>query len=597
MWATGGAVIVAIAAGWFFILRENALSYTRAVDGALERSHTRAVILREFVDSTFSGISLALQSVDVRPDVAGVVLPQDRRVVPEILRRTARVLPVFLALGVTDVNGNIIFSMRDDDQKAPYASVADRAYFSWHRSHRSPNLLVTAPIKIRFLGQWAIPISMRVEDEAGRFTGVIIGSVRPAYFRTIMRASAVDDAAIALRDGSVLVHESMRSANGAGEKDGPTENLDTRNEFFRRWQQETAGTYSGSSPFGGAAQAASYSSLRSVDAAVYVGIDLDKELASVRAETRARTTVGAAFTILALLLAAAVMFDMRRSEQAAEDLRIARDDAHRARDLAEAARKRAEEADLNKSNFLAHTSHELRTPLNAIIGFAEIITKEALGPLGEKRYQEYSGYIHQSGEQLLGVVNNILDLAQATSGRWELRRDRFAFVEVLDDVWRIIAPLAAARSVTLIRQVAPDLPDLVTERRVVRQILLNLLNNAVKFTLAGGRVQISARLNDHGGLAIRIADTGVGIDAKVLEYVARPYSGLTHMLARQPGTSGLGLPLCRIFAELLGGSLTLSSKVGEGTAVDVVLPPDCLVPAGADTEPSRPVLERQPQRV
>jgi len=595
MWAIGGAVLTAIAAGWFFILRENSLGYAHAVDGALERSHTRAVILREFVDSTFSAVSLALQAVDVRPDITGVVLQGDRRFVQETLRRTVRVLPVFFALGVTDVNGNIIISIRDDPSS--YGSVADRAYFAWHRNNRSPNLLVTAPIKVRFADVWAIPVSMRVEDETGRFTGVVIGSVRPAYFQTFMHAMGTDDAAIVLRDGSVLVHETMKNGNGADDRADPAKRLETSTDFLRRWRQETAGTYSGESPFAGTAQAASYSSLRSIDAAVYVGIDLDKELAPVRTEARARITVGAAFTLLALLLAAAVIFDMRRSELAARDLRVARDDAHRARDVAEEARKRAEQADLNKSNFLAHTSHELRTPLNAIIGFAEIITSEALGPLGEKRYQEYSSYIHQSGEQLLGVVNNILDLAQATSGRWELRRDRFAFVEVLDDVWRVIAPLAAARSVMLTRDIAADLPDMVTERRVVRQILLNLLNNAVKFTLAGGSVRIAAALNDGGGLAIRITDTGVGIEPKVLDYVARPYSGLTHMLARQPGTSGLGLPLCRIFAELLGGSLTLNSTLGEGTTVDVVLPPECLVPADADVDPAQPALERQSQRV
>src|SRR5262249_33961159 len=155
-------------------------------------------------------------------------------------------------------------------------------------------------------------------------------------------------------------------------------------------------------------------------------------------------------------------------------------------------RSRAEEADLNKSNFLAHASHELRTPLNAIIGFSEVLSAEALGPIGEPRYREYSDYILQSGQHLLGVVNNILDLSPVSSGRWRLRPDRFTLADVVEEVWRIVSPLAASRNVTLTHEIATGLPDLMTERRVVRQILLNLMTNAVKFTMAGGAVTVTA---------------------------------------------------------------------------------------------------------
>src|SRR5258708_26698466 len=210
-------------------------------------------------------------------------------------------------------------------------------------------------------------------------------------------------------------------------------------------------------------QAASYSSLKSAAGAVYVGVDLAKELAPWREEMRSRTAVGSAFTLLAVLFAAGLIFDMRRTERLTRDLRAARDQANEVRDTAERARARAEEADSNKSNFLAHTSHELRTPLNAIIGFAEIITQEALGPLGEKRYREYGSYIQQSRQQLLGVGNNILDLAQATSGRWVLRHDRFAAASVLDDIWRRNAPPPPARPGALLagrlpRPAAPGRP-------------------------------------------------------------------------------------------------------------------------------------------
>src|SRR6185369_1629698 len=212
------------------------------------------------------------------------------------------------------------------------------------------------------------------------------------------------------------------------------------------------------------------------------------------------------------------------------------------------------------------------TPLNAIIGFSEVLATEALGPLGEPRYREYSGYIHDSGQHLLGVVNNILDLAQVSAGRWQLRKDRFGLDDVLDDIWRTLTPLAASRSVTLERNVATGLPDLVSERRVIRQILLNLGSNAVKFTMAGGHATIVAAPSTDGGLILRVSDTGIGIDSAIIDQVAQPFSNFSHVLARRQGGTGLGLPLCRVFVELLGGTMTIHSRVGEGTTVTVMLP-------------------------
>jgi signal transduction histidine kinase len=417
---------------------------------------------------------------------------------------------------------------------------------------------------------------LRVEDGDGRFAGIIIGNVRPDYFDVFLRSLATDTAAILLGDGAILARLVANATPGQFPAD-PGDQVDLRGELMRRWHEETAGTYVGRSPFGGETQAASYSSLKSVAGAVYVGIDLERELAPWRLEARNRIAAGIALTVLAGLLTAVMIAGTLRDEHAAGELRTARD-------AAEAARKRAEEADLNKSNFLAHAGHELRTPLNAIIGFSEVLATEALGPLGEPRYREYSGYIHDSGQHLLGVVNNILDLAQVSAGRWQLRNDRFAVADVLDEVWRAISPLAAARSVTVERNIASGLPDLITERRVIRQILLNLASNAVKFTMAGGRAMIVAAPATDGGLILRISDTGIGIDPAVIDQVAQPFSNFSHVLARTQAGTGLGLPLCRVFVELLGGTMTIHSRVNEGTTVTVMLPASCLVSVQAETD-------------
>lgn len=574
LWVIVGIMLACIATGWAIVLRENSLAHTHALDVALERSRARAVVLREFVDSAFSFVGLSLRQFDVRPDISGIVLPSDAALIQEVLRRTIRVVPIFFGLAITNAAGQVIISTREDT--TVYGNIASRPFFTGHRDNTSPDLLVSRPLRLRFTNQISIPVSMRLEGDDGRFAGVIVGNVRPDYFDVFLRSLAIDTAAIVLNDGAILARVVANATPGLFPTD-PGDQIDLRSEFIQRWHEETAGTYVGRSPFGGETQAASYSSLKSIAGAAYIGIDLERELAPSRLEARNRIAVGIALTILAGLLTAVMVAGALRDEHAAGELRAARD-------AAEAARRRAEEADLNKSNFLAHAGHELRTPLNAIIGFSEVLAAEALGPLGEPRYREYSGYIHDSGQHLLGVVNNILDLAQVSAGRWQVRKDRFALDEVLDEIWRIITPLAAARSVKLERNIATGLPELVTERRVVRQILLNLASNAVKFTMAGGRAMVVAAPATDGGLILRISDTGIGIDPAIIDQVAQPFSNFSHVVARTQGGTGLGLPLCRVFVELLGGTMTIHSRVNEGTTVTVMLPASCLVPAQVETE-------------
>jgi signal transduction histidine kinase len=577
IWTIGLAALACIAAAWGFILHENALGYSRVLANAAERSKTRAVVFREFVDSAFSSIDLALRQLDTRPDIPGVVLPSDPRLVRDILRRTARIVPIFFGLAVTDASGQIVVSIRDDP--STFGNVADRTYFAYHRTNPTAALRVSPPINVRFVDQWAIPVTMRVEDPAGHFAGVLLGSVKPEYFNDFMQSLGIDDAAIVLPTGAVLArlpHDADKAQTGAPNGGAP---IAAGTELMRRWRQESADTYTGPSPFGSAIQVASYSTLKSTPGAVYVGLDLAKELAPWRAESRDRFVAGILFTILAALLALALTLGMRRDERIAAELREARDAAHAARDAAEEARVRAEQADFNKSNFLAHTSHELRTPLNAIIGFSEILLNEALGPLGEPRYKEYSSYIHNSGHHLLGVVNNILDLAQVSSGRWLLRPDRFGVAEIVDEICKQEAPLAASRHVTLKRELPESLPDFVTERRVIRQILFNLVSNAVKFTMGGGTVTVAVVPAADGGLVLRVSDTGIGIDPAITHQVLQPFQNVSNLLAHKPGGTGLGLPLCRVFAELLGGEIAIASRLDQGTVISVRLPAGCFVPA------------------
>jgi signal transduction histidine kinase len=231
------------------------------------------------------------------------------------------------------------------------------------------------------------------------------------------------------------------------------------------------------------------------------------------------------------------------------------------------AKEKAELASRAKSEFLANMSHELRTPLNAIIGFSELMRTEALGPIGTPAYKGYAGDIHESGVHLLDLINDILDLSKIEAGTVELHDERIEPARVVASCLRIIKERAELGEVTLVNTVPDDLPLLLADERLLKQILLNLLSNATKFTPSGGCVTVRGEVRGDGGLDLAVTDTGIGIAAPDIERALTPFVQIDSALNRKyPGT-GLGLPLTRSLVELHGGALLIESCVGEGTIV------------------------------
>lgn len=224
-----------------------------------------------------------------------------------------------------------------------------------------------------------------------------------------------------------------------------------------------------------------------------------------------------------------------------------------------------------KSQFLATMSHELRTPLNAVIGFSEILKSQALGPLGNPRYAEYATDIHDSGSHLLSLINDVLDFSKAEAGRLDLREEPLDLGEVLGDCLRLVAPGAREAGIALTSTLPDAVPAVVGDARRLKQIALNLLSNALKFTPAGGTVRVSMSV-DAGGAAFSVADTGIGMTAVQIPIALEPFGQVDSSFSRRHEGTGLGLPLCRRFAEAHGGSLTIESALGEGTVVTVQLP-------------------------
>jgi PAS domain S-box-containing protein len=244
------------------------------------------------------------------------------------------------------------------------------------------------------------------------------------------------------------------------------------------------------------------------------------------------------------------------------------------------AKAAAEAANVAKSQFLANMSHELRTPLNAILGFSEVLENGIAGPL-QSRQVEYVGLIRQSGEHLLHLINEILDLARIDAGKLDLHEEVIEPSKLVGSATALVEDRAAAGLLKLAVDIEEDMPPLMADRTRLTEILLNLLSNAIKFTELGGAINLLVRRTGGGGAAFIVRDNGSGMTEAEIEIALGRFGAVGGGLVRRHEGSGLGLPLARRLAELHGGSLTLQSEKGRGTTATVVLPPSRVLSAEA----------------
>lgn len=235
------------------------------------------------------------------------------------------------------------------------------------------------------------------------------------------------------------------------------------------------------------------------------------------------------------------------------------------------ARDAAEEANIAKSRFLANMSHELRTPLNAIIGFSEVMTHQMFGPVGSPRYLEYAGLIHESGGHLLELINGILDMSKIEAGKFELSEELFDMEDAVDQAVRFVKLQSERKGVAITAQVARDARLIFADKRAIKQMLINLFTNGVKFTPRGGEVRASV-LRDAQGIEIIVSDTGIGISQEDLTRIGKPFEQAEGAHVRTQEGTGLGLALVHALTGLHGGQVTMSSVLGEGTTLRLRLP-------------------------
>jgi ammonium transporter, Amt family len=267
-------------------------------------------------------------------------------------------------------------------------------------------------------------------------------------------------------------------------------------------------------------------------------------------------------------------------ETASESLRLARD--------------AAEAASRAKSGFLAMVSHELRTPLNAIIGFSEMMLREEIGPIANEKYRAYVGDIHASGLHLLHIINDILDLSKAEAGKLEIQEDVFDLHDTISSVRQLIGTRIDDCGLSYSVNLSADLPLLRGDERKIKQALLNLVTNAVKFTQSGGHIEVAGRFDPATGVIVTVSDTGIGIAPEDLARALEPFEQVGSPFDRPRQGTGLGLPLVKAIMERHGGTIAVASALGVGTQVSVSFPPRRAViePSAAGAVAQRGLISR-----
>jgi two-component system cell cycle sensor histidine kinase PleC len=273
--------------------------------------------------------------------------------------------------------------------------------------------------------------------------------------------------------------------------------------------------------------------------------------------------------------------------KAAKDRLI--EELERAKASSDDARRRAETANLAKSKFLANMSHELRTPLNAILGFSEVMKSEMLGPMQNATYKTYAADIHASGEHLLKLINEVLDLSRIEAGRYELREEPIDLELIAADSHRLLKLHAGSRRISVLEEFRAEVPRISADMRAIRQICFNLLSNALKFTPEQGVVILRTGLTLQNEPFLSVADSGPGIPREEIPQVLSSFGQGSLALEMSASGTGLGLPIVKGLAELHGGRFELQSEIGQGTEARVVFPASrILMPSNAVRDPRHP---------
>ncbi|SMH33408.1 response regulator [Azospirillum agricola] len=465
-------------------------------------------------------------------------------------------------------------------------TVPDRDYF---RAAQESDRLFVGPAVIGRTPErrMVFTVSRPLRDQEGTFVGVAAVAMSVDYLTGFYDLLGFDFnplIGVYRPDGTVVGRRpDMRDMVGRSVAGGLL--------FQSKLKEAPEGTYVSPSVLDGVSRFAAYRTMRDYGLIVLAGIEQTEALAEWRSravDTIVEALVGSLIILLTMGWGFRYLDRERRTQlqlvearETAERAGAERDEVTRLAGELTRAKEAAEAANRGKGEFLASLSHELRTPLNAVIGFSDLIARESEGPVGVPVYRHFAANVRDSGQHLLELINEILDHAQAEAGNLRLVEGRVDLDAAATFAVRMLTPRAERAGVTLAVMVAPGARFLRGDERRLRQILLNLIANAVKYTPSGGSVTVTAGL-EAGALEIRVIDTGFGIPPEDLERVMEPFGRVDSAVNRRVEGTGLGLPLTRRLVELHGGTLSLRSTLGVGTTVTARLPGARVLPVEPD---------------
>lgn len=541
-----------------FVAYQASKAYQVAIAEGKQNATRLTKILSDQVELTFLAVDLTLRRAVERQyfnQLFGGNLPRD---IENNLRIWVEESPQIAALmmvndrGAVEVaankqgyNGWINYdeTLRNDASFRSLKDEPERSYFIGHRKtgqKNHPHMIIMA---------------RHISKIDGSFGGMIVAAIDPTFFSNFFQSVDIGARRIMslmLEDGSVLFSGPAAEKKRMQNADAVLDFVSDKAAKEERFKQVIADTQR----FDDEVKIYAYMKLANLPITTSIVMDEEDFLASWRDGRVKDISFLAIFTIFGSVLS---FFALTMAKQI---MRV---------EESEAAAILASQA---KSEFLANMSHELRTPLNAIIGFSEMLNAGYFGTLNEKQRERIQD-IHLCGAHLLQLISDILEFSKGEAGKLELHDDSVDMAASIDECVRMVAEKAKAKQVRLERELTAHLPALRADKRKIRQILLNLLSNAIKFTPASGRIVISAKLESSGNMVLVVEDTGVGI-AEADIPTALAVFGQVHRSQSHEGT-GLGLPLCKMFAELHGGTLQLSSVVGHGTTVKITFPAERLL--------------------
>src|SRR6266851_2571330 len=574
-WIAGITAAVGLAlCGMFFWMSWHAREIVIA-DTYVSASNL-ALSAEQFIARTMETVDLSLRIATAE---IGADAPGASKDVHRLLASQVRHSPQITSIVLIDPSGRVKFS---SEELPPLPiNVSGKKYFTHAGGGEAIRVTMEQPVTPRSDGKRVIFASRRITRSGGRFAGVIAATISDDYiqrFLSTLHVGAHGSIELHTIDGTMLLRQPALDAN-VGKNFGSQ-------PLFQDWLPwASSGVFPTNYGADGLWRIVGYQRVEKLPLVAEVALSRDEALANWQRTTLWQAGVGGLILVLSGLTACALHQQLR-----------ARQDAHRqlsetVREL-ENARRTAEESSRVKSQFMANMSHELRTPLNAIIGFSEVIRDAHVGPV-DVRYQGYAQDIHSSGHHLLDLINDVLDLSKIEAGRLTLHEEPVDLAKLAGDCQRLLAERFRTAQLAFAIELSPHVPCVRGDELRLKQILLNLLSNAAKFTPAGGRVVLAVEATPEGAIRLSVSDTGVGMRPEEIPLALQPFRQVDSSLNRRYDGAGLGLPLARTLAELHGGRLAIESAPGEGTKVSITLPARRVVREGEAPGPRVSSPDRQ----